>query len=259
MDFKELCEKIGLPREVRVRLPEQTEVPGDLLHGLTVRETAQASFERLKEKCDPEKRGLDMLAWMLRAALLTWENYRCAGLCEEIFVDTMKCFNRFVREHRDSFGVYGFDRGFWAHRQLSMVLFRVGQLEYELLEEPKVISMHIPSDADLSISACAASLRQFRNLFPDWAETPIFVDSWLLSPALKELLKEGSKILAFQSCFTCEAWNREEQSFMQWVYGKEDIPCEALPEDTSLRRNMKKYLLAGGKIGEAKGFLKKFV
>lgn len=257
MDFIELCEKIDLPREVVGRLPQQAEAPVELLHNLTVPGTAQAAFEQLNRMRDPNELGLDMLAWMLRAALGTWENYRRCDLSEAIFVDTMKCFNRFVREHRDSFGVYGFDRGFWAHRQLSMVLFRVGELEYELLDG--VVSMHIPSDADLRISACAASLQEFRTLFPAWAETPIFVDSWLLSPALRELLKEDSKILRFQSCFTCETWNREEQSFMQWVYGKEGIPLADLPETTSLQRNMKKFLLSGGKIGEAKGFLKEFI
>lgn len=257
MDFIELCKKIDLPRDVIVRLPQQAEAPSRLLHNLTVPKTAQSAFEQLNELRNPSEQGLDMLAWMLRAGLMTWENYCCAGLSEEIFVDTMKCFNRFLREHKASFGTYGFDRGFWAHRQLSMVLFRVGQLEYELLDG--MVSMHIPSDADLRISACADSLKQFHALFPGWAETPIFVDSWLLSPALKNLLGPGSKILAFQNCFTCEAWNREETSFMQWVYGKMDIPYEELPEDTSLQRNLKKHLLAGGKVGEAKGFLKEFI
>lgn len=256
MDFIELCEKIGLPREVIACLPQQAEAPSRLLHGLTVPKTAQAAFQQLNQMCDPSQRGLDMLAWMLRAGLMTWENYGCAGLGEEIFVDTMKCFNRFVREHRDSFGVYGFDRGFWAHRQLSMVLFRVGQLEYELLDG--VVSMHIPSDTDLHISACADSLNRFRETFPDRAKDPIFVDSWLLSPALRQLLGPDSRILAFQNCFTCEQWDQEQPGFMQWVYGREGIPSAQLPENTSLQRNMKKYLLAGGKIGEARGFLKEF-
>lgn len=259
MNLNELCIKLELPPEVREQVTALSglEVPAELLLGLTVRETGYDSYEQLKALCVPDRRGLDMLTFMLRAALISWENYRNAGISQEIFLDTMKCFPRFVREHMASFGCYGFDRGFWAHRQLSMVLFRVGELEYELLDG--VISMHIPSDARLDIPACAASLARFREIFTDWANIPIYVDSWLLSPALKNLLGAQSKILRFQSCFTCDAWNQEEPSFMQWVYGKTDIPYDALPENTSLQRNMKKYLLSGGKIGEAKGFLKEFV
>ena len=45
---------------------------------------------------------------------------------------------------------------------------------------------------------------------------------------------------------------------MQWVYRKTDIKYEELPEETSLQRNMKLYLLEGGKVGGAKGKLIKF-
>ncbi|MDO5400785.1 MAG: acyltransferase domain-containing protein [Eubacteriales bacterium] len=257
MDLNNLCEMLCLPGQVREAVLAAREVPGDLLADLTRRGRGQGAYEKLKALCTPENRGLDMLAFMLRAALLTWENYQRAGLPRQLFLDTMGCFPRFVGEHLASFGCYGFDRGFWAHRQLSMVLFRVGELEYELLDGE--ISMHIPSDARLDIPACADSLARFRQMLPDRAEDPIYVESWLLSPALRELLGEGSRILAFQHCFTCESWNREGSDFLQWVYGRTDIPFDRLPEDTTLRRRMKQHLLKGGKIGEAKGWLIDFV
>lgn len=260
MDLKQLCACIELQPEVREQvlkiagqgMPEVTD--------LTVKGRGQETYEALKARCKPEYHGLDMLAWMLTAGLTTYENYQKMGIGMGIFADTMKCFTRFVGEHFASFGFYGFDRGFWAHRQLSMVLFRVGELEYELL--PGMVSLHIPTDAGLNLNICRGSLEQFRDFarrfFPEWAKAPVYVESWLLSPALKELLREGSNILKFQEAFTLKSWEKNDTGFLQWVYGREDIPFAELPENTSLQRNMKQYLLAGGKVGSAEGFLKEF-
>ena len=106
---------------------------------------------------------------MFAAMVRTYEHYQKAGISGQTFADTMKCFPRFVREHKESFGDYGFDRAFWPGRQLSMLLFRLGALEFELIPEAKTddevpekeavrafhlpvkeIGVHIPSDADIS-------------------------------------------------------------------------------------------------------------
>ncbi len=43
---------------------------------------------------------------------------------------------------------------------------------------------------------------------------------------------------------------------MEWVFKKGDIPLKDLPENTTLQRRMKAYLLQGGRVGEAFGVLK---
>ena len=82
-------------------------------------------------------------------------------------------------------------------------------------------------------------------------------DSWLLSPALKELLPEESRILQFQNRFEVKSWNKEEDAYLEWVFKRKDLPLEKLPEETSLQRKMKAYVLQGGKIGEAYGEIPK--
>ena len=47
----------------------------------------------------------------------------------------------------------------------------------------------------------------------------------------------------------------DHDQFLTWVYKRPDIPLADLPESTTLQRNLKKYLLAGGRIGEAAGIL----
>ena len=46
-------------------------------------------------------------------------------------------------------------------------------------------------------------------------------------------------------------------NFLRWIFKKIDLPIENLPEDTTLQRNVKKYLMAGGQIGEGSGYMKK--
>ena len=73
------------------------------------------------------------------------ENSPWKDLPEDVWLDTMKCFSRFVGEHRNSYGWEGFDRGFWTVRQVRASLFRLGELEYEMVEsgERKHISLHV--------------------------------------------------------------------------------------------------------------------
>ena len=205
--------------------------------------------------------GLAVLKAHLTAACEAWNTYEALGLSREIYVDTMAAFSRFVREHQRSFGVYGFDRDLGTTRQTGCLLFRIGTLEYELCAEDgiRVISLHIPSDADLSPAALRNSIRSAKEIlertFPDWADLPWYCHSWLLSPDLEAVLPETSKILYFQSLFSLES-DDDEGEFKLWAYGREDIPNEELPEQTTLQRNLKRFLLAGNRFHSGKGTLK---
>ena len=75
--------------------------------------------------------------------------------------------------------------------------------------------------------------------------------------AHKELLPEESRILQFQNRFEVKSWNKEEDAYLEWVFKRKDLPLEKLPEETSLQRKMKAYVLQGGKIGEAYGEIPK--
>ena len=80
----------------------------------------------LEQQLSDDSKGWKILRCMFAAMVRTYEHYQKAGISEQTFADTMKCFPRFVREHKECFGDYGFDRAFWPGRQLSMLLFRHG-------------------------------------------------------------------------------------------------------------------------------------
>lgn len=81
-------------------------------------------------------------------------------------------------------------------------------------------------------------------------------DSWMMSPALPQLLPEGSNVLAFQRRFTVESVNEDSLGVLDWVFPPHKEIGNALPEDTSLQRRMKAWLLEGKKVGWARAVLR---
>ena len=266
--LKEICSRIELQKEVEkavLAMEEKQEFSQEdkEIRSLTEAENWEKARESLRKSIGEDSQGMKILCCMLKAAAISLEKYREQEIEDRVFNDTMKCFTRFVEEHKASYGVYGFDRDFWTGRQLSLQLFRLGELEYEKVEEDngeRYISIHIPSDAVLDPEKIKASLCQAKKFFekqdPSWDRVSYKCCSWLLSPALKELLGEKSRILKFQEMFTVEEVYKDSNEFMEWVFKRKDLPLEELPEETSLQKNMKAHLLSGGWVGEGMGCLK---
>ena len=268
--LQEICERIELQPEVMQQVLAYEDDLEKLwlrdkkviIEGLQQEALWESTRQELKKRLGEDSRGIKILTCMLQCSRETYQNYKHLGICDAIFNDTMKCFTRFVQEHKNSYGCYGFDRDFWTTRQLSACLFRIGVLEYEMTEyqKAKVISIHIPSDAALQREglreSCASARAFFTETFPAYATAKMMCGSWLLAPSLQEILHKDSNILQFQNAFEIVHVDEESTEFMEWVYKKNNIPLEELPEETSLQRNMKRYLEKGGKVGEAIGFLR---
>lgn len=273
-----LCCAIKLPKECHIRvcrfhkssefrslLPQAR----PLLEELLTPAAWDGALARLKALIGEDPLGMKILTFMLICCGETWNRFQSLGISGNtyndvyghIYIETMKCFTRFINEHHESYGTFGFDRDFWTMRQLAARLFRLGTLEFELTEAQgeKAVHVHIPSDADLTPEARHSSYDMARDFiarfFPAYEGAPFLCTSWLLSPALKECLPEGSRIRSFQDEYEVTDVFPEPDTFLTWVYKRPDIPLPDLPEDTSLQRNLKKYLLAGGKVGEGEGRL----
>ena len=249
--LEKLLRQIGMPRAFSLQVMD-------------------CAFRALPEYCGGDSsedgNGADILSQQLLTAVKNRDDGPWAGIPQEIWLDTMRCFTRFVREHHRSLGYDGFDRGFWTTRQISARLFRIGQLEYELLEKngERVIGLHIPSDTHMDMALLDASVEEarafLRTYFPDWAELPMECETWLLSPVLVPMLSPASHILRFQKAFDIVSVDLEPMDVLEWVFRLTEAqqkitPLESLPEDTSLQRSLKAFLLSGGKVGVAKGTL----
>ena len=266
MNIRILCSEINMPEEVTEAVEawnekDYQEALGQYWTRLQDKAMWDTALEEVKVILGQDHNGLNLLAFQLHIGLMTYEEYRRRNIPEKIFFDTMGCFSRFVKEHQECYGCYGFDREWWTPRELSLNEFRLGELEYELLPETdgEVVSIHIPSDAKLSTTSCHASYQEAKCFLatqaPNYGEARYECESWLLTPKLKEILPETSNILGFQKDFIIDALIPEDTSYMQWVFRNEKLTLDEVPQNTSLQRKMKEYLQNGGIIGAARGHL----
>lgn len=205
--------------------------------------------------------NIKILTCMLKGAIDAYEFYIAKSIDDKIYIDTMKCFTRFIRECRRITGKYAFDREWWTARQVGCHLFRLGELEYEFKEtdDKKVVSIHIPSDTIFSKKNCDKSLELvkifIKDVFPEYLNCDFVCHSWLLSPELKKMLNKNSNILIFQSRFKIVDMGEPSTEFIEWLFHTRDFNINSFEENTSLQRNMKKFLLDGGAITEPLGIM----
>lgn len=231
------------------------------LEGLKDMRTEEKARRRLQQVWGEDPKGVKMLTCMLLGALELYPWYQKQGIDREVFWNTMGCFTRFIGECREADGEYRFDREWWTARQISGRLFRLGALEYELKQqdEKPVVSIHIPSDAVLTGENCDVSIRRARAFmaahFEEYANAEYICHSWLLAEELKDLLREGSHILEFQKRFDVQDETYGGTEYCWWVFKTRSTDAAVFPEKTSLQKSMKKFLQAGGRIGEGYGVL----
>ncbi len=254
-----LCNRIGLPREVREEILKIHRDPDfqPEISGLRQESAWIPTLTRLKEELGEDPQGFRLLCCMLRCAWEAREDYTRLGLSDEIYDATFACFSRFVREHRESYGIWGFDRGFWTVRQVSCKLFRIGQMEYELteLEGKPALSLHIPSDAQLDRWQASWEMARplLYRIFPEYENAPLFCRSWLLAPELQQLLPPGSRILAFQRTFRIRPLEVSTGGYVRWVFKDTRLTPDQYPENTTLQRSLKAWLQTGGTLTDALG------
>ena len=224
MQLHELYQKIDLPEEAARRAKEAGRTLDlaalePFLAGMMAIETAESAYRALSGRLTGDADHWAMLLCQLECARRDADRYRALGAGMDVFAATMKCFTRFLRECAVRNGRMFFDRGWWTYRQLSMRIFRLGALEYELREEggAPCAGIHIPSDADLSPAAVDDSLAQAAAFFaarmPDFAYDRYTCSSWLLSPALRPFLRSDSNILSFQNRFEILREHPEDRAF----------------------------------------------
>lgn len=277
----DLADELGLPQEVCTNLRE---------------DVSEEFLNRYKQKCqamtDPaaaphvwqgieqtiredDPNGMRALALDLYAAVFTRKKFQRLGIGDAVFVETMRCFSRYLDESKTDLGTYAFNRGNWVWRALSLRLLRIGTLEFEYCTAPQdfwgisgidsnspVLMVHIPSDArlqraildDTYRSALLFYKRWERELCPLGAPKKVLCRTWLLSEAFSVLLPEESGIRRFAGDFEICGQQPDDESFYRWLF-RGHKPPETLPAGSSLQRAVIRHLDHGGKIGIGCGIL----
>ena len=230
-------------------------------------------YHDLRDFLGKWKKKPDKLEWALKFYLLlscdVYDEYQKAEIPDEVFDQTFYDITIWCEECFRKYGIYGLEEVWWLAQSVEMKLFRLGRLQFEpmVLEEDligkedgrkagtEVLNVHIPAKEPLKMEECLKSFQKAETFFG--RQKQIYVcDSWLLSPRLKEILPEESNIIQFQNLFEVvkvhERFPQAEQRVFQEV--KEDKSL--YPEQTTLQKNLKAYLLEGKQPGIGIGFIK---
>ena len=226
------------------------------------------NYEKAIEILEPfarEDNGLRILHFYLDWAVDVKVQYDALGISEKVFWDGMKDLAIWAEDYLGKHGVPGFAEWGWVAATMTMWVFRLGRLQFQAdrLEEDlvcgdrtylagtDVLNVHIPAGEPLDVD----TVREAMDYAPWFYEThfgkafTLFMcHSWLLSPQLKEILPEGSRIIQFQNLFEI-CWMDEERQAEERVFGFLAEDPATYPEQTSLQRKMKMALLEGKHFG----------
>ena len=187
----------------------------------------------------------------------TREKYRRLGISDTIFNDTMSDIDIWRENCRRQKGIDGLAEYQWLYLHMELKIFRLGRLQFQPIPygDEVALNVHIPQGEPLSYEAVWDSYRQAYVFFHGM--TDLFVcTSWLLSPALGEILPESSNIIRFQKDYHITALEPDSRQCEKRVFGKLSDNFESYPEKSSLQRGVRQYLLQGGKVGEAEGIFR---
>ena len=124
------------------------------------------------------------------------------------------------------------------------------------------VSLHIARGADFSREhlddVISRGFKRMQDIFVG-EESPCYAAcfSWLLSPALPKMLGESSKISGFSGRFTKIPIKALGTGCFGYVFPGYSCDICDLPEDTTLRRGIKRLYLDGGFVHEAGGIILK--
>ncbi len=203
------------------------------------------------------------------------EYYKRSGISDEIFLDTALDLRYKLDECKCVHGVVGTFVAKWFSGFFKLERFHLGRLQFEIVDfgteyeidgvrlkpESRVVNVHIPrTGGRLDRESTLASYRLAADFYRDTLGEEIFFvcSSWLLFPKHREMLRQGSNLLAFMEDFEIyasgeypdysQAWRLFDVSF--------DGDPSHLPTDSSLRRAYAELIARGEPTGWGKGVFK---
>ena len=263
MTGMDIARKIQLPDLIfeAVYRTEPLDVALDL-------ENPQNTLEALETFVEQEN-GLRILRFFLDWGVKLKEQYDALGIPEQVFWDGMKDIAIWAEDYYDKHGIPGFAEWGWVATTLSLKVFRLGRLQFEPMqldtaivcnghtypEGTPVLNVHIPAGEPLDVAEVRVAMNYAPEFFKMYFQktSALFIcHSWLLSPQLKELLQEDSRIMQFQNLFSVYEVDQERQA-EERVFGHLEENPSAYPVGTSLQKKMKASLLAGKSFGMGRG------
>ncbi len=262
----ELAEKIGIYKNTLEELEKLFFEEG---------EAVERCCEKCLDKgfhCLKRRSPLFCLAVILSLAVRAGEKYISLGIGEKIYYDTMSD----IKIWYDKTGGRGIKNYGWLKNHVKAELFRLGRLQFQLYESKnralrydklpfnlgdKVIYVHIPEGEPLKKEECERSFELarefFSTYFPSFDYKCFFCESWLLFEGNRAFMAKDSNIVAFMSLFEIVTSVKIELQAIERIFGKRHLIKKNYPENTSLQKRAKAYMLDGNRLGVGIGFRKR--
>ena len=203
------------------------------------------------------------------------ELYRLRGISDRIWFDSMSDLKWKLWECKAVKGIWGSFVAGWFPGFFNLTRFALGRLQFEIVafdgeyekngkalkKGDKVINVHIPRtltplDKESRDDAYAQAAEFFRNM-TDGAPIAFVCSSWLLYPEAEKILPAHSNIRGFMADYDMirSKTNGEGEYGDMWRLFDMDFTGDLndYPEDSSLRRAYKKFLLDGNRTGSGYG------
>ena len=190
------------------------------------------------------------------------------GIPREQTIETLRDVNVWLDGYYEQEGVRAFCEYCWLRLHFTGDLFTIGRLQFRLEENvglapegKTVIDTHIPRAGKLTEEECLKSFAMaeefFDKHFPGHGAKYFYCHSWLLSKDLEAVCGEGSNVLKFSHMWNYHACEPDYSAqAVRHVFGinfvRDDIA--QFPENTSLQRKIKAYMLAGNNINIGSGY-----
>ncbi len=136
--------------------------------------------------------------------------------------------------------------------------------EWELILQrgDPILNIHIPGGRKLDYDAVRESFLStipfFDTYFPEFKWEALVCNSWLLDTQLRQFLKTDSNILKFQDCFYLfPVLSIASTGIYRFLFQSDICEPEKLPADSSLQKNVRDYMIEGGRIKTGGGFILK--
>ena len=216
--------------------------------------------------------------FLLNCTEILYDRYKKAGIADNIFWDTMCDLKYKLMECIECEHVWGTFVAGWNDGFFRMTRFALGRFQYEpsvfshkggyltkcgykIEEGEQIHGFHIPSSGvSLTDDVRLDSYRKAYEFYKDELDGKPLVlccGSWLLYPKHREFLPANLNILRFMDDFeiisegTDDSFHNDWRLFGHWT----EYPLEQWPEDTSLRKAYKNWLLSGHKAGDGYGVI----
>ena len=146
-----------------------------------------------------------------------------------------------------------------GHVSLEKVSLSKNEWSVKLKGGDLLVGLHIPPDEPFGNDVVEEALEESKKLlakyYPDYAYKAFFCASWLLDPALVDILGEEANISKFCKRFIPFGVKSAGTSPFGYVFKKygKDIKVEEFSETSRLQRALKKHYLDGKAIYDMHG------